>query len=301
MKGHLITCQCFLFVFFCLSTGLAFAQKKPVAKPVKQIIFAVLNDGAMLEPIAYVNKGKLEEPVDGGDENSIIAAFNKTYYKAGTAYKLVFGSANGGTVTVKSSDVNAECSRNMAQAVTKATKTPLKGLVMGLATNAVIKNTNSVRRRPTPAERTEIEALVKSEFTAQNLTPKTLKYHNLTALDLDSDGKAEFVGTFWVDIDNLTRGLLFFIASQKKNGKYAFGFKDYRAIDQASVMSGDIKNVDEGVYHELLLDAFDYNGDGVSEVFTYIQSFEGAGFNVYAKDGAAWKNVFEGSNYHCGY
>jgi hypothetical protein len=278
-----------------------FAQKKPVAKPVKQVIFAVLNDGAMLEPIAYVNKGKLEEPVDGGDENSIIAAFNKTYYKAGTAYKLVFGSANGGTVTVKSSDVNAECSRNMATVVTKATKTPLKGLVMGLATNAVIKNTNSVRRRPTPAERTEIEALVKSEFTAQNLTPKTLKYHNLTALDLDSDGKAEFVGTFWVDIDNLTRGLLFFIASQKKNGKYAFGFKDYRAIDQASVMSGDIKNVDEGVYHELLLDAFDYNGDGVSEVFTYIQSFEGAGFNVYAKDGAAWKNVFEGSNYHCGY
>lgn len=277
------------------------AQKKPAPKPAKSIVFAVLNDGTTLEPIAYVSKGVLENPVDGGDDKNIIAAFNKSYYKVGTAYKLVFGGAHGGTVTVKRSDANAECSANMANAVTKATKTPLKGLVMGLATNAVVKNTKSVRRRPTPSERTEIEALVKAEFVAQNLTPKTLKYHNLTALDLENDGKPEFVGTFWVDIDNLTRGLLFFIASQGKNGKYAFGFKDYRSIDQASVMSGDIKNVDEGVYHELLLDAFDYNGDGVSEVFTYIQSFEGAGFNVYAKDGAGWKNVFEGSNYHCGY
>ncbi|MGB7201603.1 MAG: hypothetical protein WBD16_04970 [Pyrinomonadaceae bacterium] len=288
-------------VIVSLLSVTVFAQKKPVVKTPNPIIFAVLNDGKTLEPIAYVNKGKLEASVNGSDEKSIIAAFNKSYYKAGTSYRLIFGAANAGTVTVKSSDSKSECSANMAEAITKATKTPLKGLVMGLATNAVVKNTVSVRRRPTPAERTEIEALVKNEFVAQKLTPKTLKYHNLTALDLENDGKVEFVGTFWVDIDNLTRGLLFFIAAQGKNGKYAIGFKDYRSIDQASVMSGDIKNVDEGVYHELLLDAFDYNGDGVSEVFTYIQSFEGAGFNVYAKNGAAWANVFEGANYHCGY
>lgn len=297
IKVQLLTAS----VIASLLSVTTFAQKKPVVKTVKPIVFAVLNDGGMIEPIAYISKGKLEEPVDGGDENSIIAAFNKTYYKAGTVYKLVFGSTNGGTVTVKSSDVGAECSRNMATVVTKATKTPLKGLVMGLATNAMIKNTNSVRRRPTPAERTEIEALVKNELVSQKLTPKTLHYHNLTALDLENDGKVEFVGSYWVDIDNLTRGLLFFIAAQNKSGKYAFGHKDYRAIDQASVMSGDIKNVDEGVYHELLLDAFDYNGDGVSEVFTYTQSFEGAGFGVYAKVGSGWKNIFEGSNYHCGY
>jgi len=291
-------------VITSLLTIVSVAQKpkpKPAKPPAKSIIFAVLNDGGTLEPIGYVNKGRLEQPVDGSDELSIITAFNKTYYKAGAVYKLVFGSANGGTVTIKSSDVNAECSRNMATVVTNATKTPLKGLVMGLATNAVIKNTNSVRRRPTPAERTEIEAIVKNEFVAQKLAPKTLHYHNLTALDLDNDGKPEFVGSYWIEIDNLTRGLLFFIATQNKSGKYAFGFKDYQSVDQSKVMSGDIKNVDEGVYHELLLDAFDYNGDGVSEVFTYTQSFEGAGFTAYAKVGGAWKNVFEGSNYHCAY
>ena len=61
------------------------------------------------------------------------------------------------------------------------------------------------------------------------------------------------------------------------------------------------RQVDEGVYHELLLDAFDYNGDGVAEIFTYTQSFEGSGFSVYNRDGGKWTKVFDGSNYHCGY
>jgi hypothetical protein len=271
----------------------------PVKKP---IIFAVLNDGGTLEPIAYVNRGKLEEPAGGDDTPAIITAFNRTYYKPGTVYKLVFGAANGGTVTVKSADAKAECSRNMAQATTKATKTPLKGLVMGLATSGTVKPAESaVRRKPTDAEKSEVEALVKAEYVRQKLTPKTLRYHNLTALDLDSDGKTELVGSYWIEIDKLTRGLLFFIAGQGASGKYSLGHKEYRFVDQADVMSGDIKNVDEGVYHELLLDAFDYNGDGKSEVFTYVQSFEAAGFNVYRRTGDKWTKVFEGSNYHCGY
>ena len=66
-------------------------------------------------------------------------------------------------------------------------------------------------------------------------------------------------------------------------------------------MSGDIKNIDEGVYHELLLDVFDVNGDGVAEVFTNTASFEGAGFGVYSRAGNKWTKVFDGSNYHCGY
>ena len=101
--------------------------------------------------------------------------------------------------------------------------------------------------------------------------------------------------------DKLTRGLLFFIASKGSNGKYAVGYKEYRSIDQANVMSGDIKAVDDGVYHELLLDAFDFDGDGTAEIFTYVQSFEGAGFNVYHRAGTKWTKSFEGSNYHCGY
>lgn len=276
-------------------------QKKTAPKAVKPMIFAVLNDGQTLEPIAYINNRKLETTVSGGDEQSKIVAFNRTYYKPGTKYRLIFGSGESGTVSVKSSDAKAECSRNLAAATTKADKTPLKGLVMGLATNAATKTGIGVRRRPTAAEKAEIEELVRSEFTRQKLTPGTLRYHNLTALDLENDGKPELVGSYWVEVDRLTRALLFFIAGQDSDVKYSFGYSEYRTVDQQEVMSGDIKNVDEGVYHELLLDAFDYDGDGIANIFTYVQSFEGAGFNVYSRNGNKWTKVFEGSNYHCGY
>ncbi len=291
-KGLLV-----VIVLFAM-TGAAIAQKA-VAKP---IIFAVLNDGKWLEPIAYVNKSKLGAPVDGGAEQNLISAFVKTYYKTGTAYNLIFGAANVGNVTVNSSNAKSDCAKNTAQITTKSTKANLRGLIMGLATNVPLKATNaSYRRKPTDAEKLEIETLVKAEYAKQKLAPKTLHYQNLTALDVDNDGKAEFVGSYWVEVDKLTRGLLFFIASKGSNGKYAIGYRDYQSIDQANVMSGDIKAVDDGVLNELLLDAFDYDGDGTAEIFTYTQSFEGAGFHVYKKSGTKWTQVFDGSNYHCGY
>lgn len=290
-----------LIVLVCSTAALA--QRAPArAAAAKPVIFAVLNDGKMIEPIAYVNKGKLEAPAGGDAERSLLAAFHRNYYKAGASYRLIFGGANGGTVKVRKADINADCSKNMADVATTATGTPLKGFVMALATNAPGKSpATSYRRRPTAEERSEIEELVKAEFTAQKLTPGTLRYHNLTALDVDRDGKAEMVGSYWVEVDKFTRGLLFFIAGKGTNGKYSFGHKEYQSIDQSKVMSGEISHLDEGVYHELLLDVFDYNGDGVAEVFTYTRSFEGAGFNAYARSGGKWTQVFDGSNYHCAF
>ena len=140
-----------VLVLVCSWSG--FAQKAtPSPKSAKPIIFAVLNDGKSLEPIAYVNKGKLEPPVNGSDEGSIIAGFNKLYYKAGTAYRLIFGAANSGTVAVKSSNSKADCAPNMATVVTVTNKTPLKGFVMALATNVPSKWTAaSFRRKPRTA------------------------------------------------------------------------------------------------------------------------------------------------------
>jgi hypothetical protein len=285
---------------YCIPT---LAQKrKPPAAPPKPIIFAVLQNGGTLEPLALVNKGRLEAPVNGSDDQKKIVAFDKTYYKAGTSYKLIFGGAKAGTVKVKSYDPSAECSRNMAEVTTTAPKVSLKGLVMGLATNVAGKPAaTSFRRKPTPAERTEIEALVRAEFLKQKVTAKELRYQNLTSLDVDNDGKADFVGSYWTEIDKQTRGLLFFIAQKGSNGKYSFGYKEYRKVDQSNVMSGEIKSVDEGVYHELLLDAFDYDGDGTAEIFTYTQSFEGAGFDAYRRTGGKWVKAFDYANYHCGY
>ena len=280
------------------------AQKtkpKPSPKP-SPIIFAVLNDGKMVEPLAYVVGGKLTQPVSGGEDPARLLSFNRTYYKVNTSYRLIFGGANAGTVTVKNSDPKAECSANMAEISTVSTRAKLKGNVMALASNvAATKKGSGVRRLPTADERAQVEDLVRREFTKHKAPSKTLRSHNLTALDVDSDGVAELVGTYWVDSSAASRALLFFIADRGAGGKYSFGFIDFRNIKQEDVMSGDMADVDSGVYHERLLDVFDYDNDGVAEVFTYIQSFEGAGFDAYRREAGKWTKIFEGSNYHCGY
>jgi len=286
-----------------------FSQKRVIKKPAKlaakSLIMAVLNDGKTVEPIAYIDKGKLTAPIGGGDDRVLITAFNKANYPVGKAYTLYFGGAAVGSVTIKSSDATNECSANTAEVTSKTSRTALKGNVMALATNATLAKPGSgVRRLPTAAERAEIEALVRAELAKNNVPAavlKSLKYQNLTALDVDGDGKIELVGSFWVEPSETQRALLAFIADKASDGKYSFGFADFKLVEKNEVMSGDMKDVDSGVYHERLLDIFDVDGDGVSEVFTYVMSFEGAGFNVYKRTGGEWKSIFEGSNYHCGY
>lgn len=295
---------CLLIVLLSLSPIVG-QKRKPVKTKAKPIIFAVLNDGKSIEPIALIDKGELVEASDGGDDSKKIAAFTKMYYAPKAAYRLIFGGVDAGTVTVVKSAPDSDCAKNMAEVSTVSAKAKLGGLVMGLATNAsTSKTAKGVRRLPTFPERGEIETLVRAEFTSQKVSAtalKTMRYHNLTALDVDSDGKAEMVGSFWVETSATERGLLFFIADKNVDGKYAFGYSDFRLVKQDEVMSGEIKALDTGIYNELLLDVLEYDGDKTREIFTYIQGFEGSGFNAYKRESGKWVKKFEGSNYHCGF
>lgn len=304
MKKNLFAKFVSLSLIVLLSNSLVSAQRKKPAQTAKskQIIFAVLNDGKMLEPIAYIEKGKLTPTVNGSDEPNVLAAFGKTYYKPKGTYDLVFAGVNSGSVIVNSFDPKSDCAKNMANVSAISAKAKLKGNVMALATNASAKKGTGVRRLPTAAERKEIETLVREEFVKNNISGNAtndLKYQNLTALDVDGDGKAEMVGTFWAEPSNDERAFLFFIADKKANGKYALNYSEFRTVKKDEVMSGDLKDLDGGTYHELLLDAFDYDGDGVNEIFTYTPSFEGAGFASYKRDKGKWTRAYEYSNYHC--
>lgn len=269
----------------------------------KPIIFAVTDDGQRIEPIAGVDNGKLIETVDGGAEDSLLKAFGETYYKAKTNYRLIFGGADAGTVTIKGFDATSECGKNIADITFNSAKAKLKGPVMALATNVESKG-SGLRRMPTAAERAELEKLVRAEFIKQKVSAKvlrTLRYQNLTALDVDNDKNVEFVGSYWVAPSSISRALLFFIAEKNKSGKYVLAQSKYNLTRQADVMSKNIKDVDDGIYHELLLDALDFDGNGVSEIFTIGSGFEGVSFYVYGREAGKWKMIFEGGNYHCAY
>ncbi|CAN5865443.1 hypothetical protein BH20ACI4_BH20ACI4_25460 [soil metagenome] len=279
-------------------------RSKPPPKP-KTIVFAVLDDGKMIEPIGVIDKGELTGLQTTDANGKVLVDIHKTYYKPKTRYNLVFGGANKGSVTVVKSDPKAECASNLATVSTASTTAKIKGFVMGLATNnSIAKTASGVRRLPTAVERREIEDLVRDEFIKQGVAGNTvekMKYHNLTAIDVDNDGKAEMVGSFWTGDTAVERNLLFFIAEKQKNGKYAFGYSEFRKIIPNEVMSGEVKDLDDGVYHELLLDSMEYDGDNSAEIFTLVRGFEGSNFNVYSKREGKWTKVFEGSNYHCAY
>lgn len=301
MKKILFLCSLLIF-----GIGVVDAQRRAAASPAKTVIFAVLNDGKAIEPIGYIGaKGAMTPAIDGASEAAVLSAFHRTYFAKGKMFPLVFGGKVSGNVTVTSSDPRGECVNYLGNVTTKTTRSPLKGNIMALATNAkIIKPGSGVRRLPTPAERAEIEALVRDRFVKDGISEevaKALKYHNLTALDVNSDGQAEMVGTFWVEPSATDRQLLFFIAELGADKKYRFGYSESKKVAQAETMSEEIKDVDSGVYHERLLDIFDVDADGDSEIFSYVMSFEGAGFNVYKRKGDVWVNHFEGSNYHCGY
>jgi len=294
-----------LLLVMIFAASIALGQRpRPTPRPpakAKSIIFNVTNDGKSLEPIAYVERGKLVEATYNPDANK---SFVSTYYKTNTPYTLVFGGANDGKATVTKSNIASDCAKNMAHVKTQTTRAKLKGIVTALATNMKVAAGPGTRRPPTAAERTEIEKLVKAEFTKQKVSAasqKDLRYHNLTALDVNKDGKAELVGSYWLAPNDKERHLLFFIAEKNSAGKYVFGHSEYSHVTPDKVMTGDVKDTDQGVYHELLIDVLDYDNDGTSEIFTVIQAFEGNNFHAFRKQGGKWVKSFEAYNYRCAF
>ncbi|HEV7642828.1 MAG TPA: hypothetical protein VGO50_02700 [Pyrinomonadaceae bacterium] len=302
----------FLLAIVLLCAAAGFAQKgvgigtKAVA-PAKQdkIIFAVMGDGTSIEPIAFIESGHLVNTVGGDAAPEQLKAFSELYYPASTKYDLIFGGVSTGKVEVKSNNAESDCGKNIAEVTVQSLKTKLKGNIMALATNTLPKTAASgVRRTPTAAEKTEIETLVRAELTKQKVSAaaqKVLRFQNLTAIDADKDGKVEIVGSYYVNTSTTERALLFLIADKNSAGKFVLGVKTFERVSQKDVMSSDIKDIDQGMYHELLLDTFDYDNDGKSDIFTYRQGFEGSTFNVYHNNAGKWVKVLETSNYHCAY
>ena len=288
-------------ILVCLLVMLALVSQTLAQTTKKQIIFAVLNDGRTLEPIVQVEKGQFVE-LDSNAENGW-KDFSKMYYKPKTAYNLIFGGKSNGKVTVVKGPVDGDCSANMAEGLTVSAKAKLKGLVMGLATDIQNKKTVSgLRRTPTLVQRTDIEKVVRAEFTNQKVSAANLKgmrYQNLTSILFNN--VETFVGSYWLPTTKTERALLFFIAEKDATGRFVLSHSSFELIKQADVMSGNIKDVDDGILHELLLDVLDVDGDGFAEIFTIGQAFEGNNFNIYKDQDGKWTKIKEIYNYHCGY
>ncbi|HKS26291.1 MAG TPA: hypothetical protein VJS44_00655 [Pyrinomonadaceae bacterium] len=278
----------------------------------KAVVFAVFGGTrplpARMEPVLLVEGGQFKEPVSGGSDAEEINRFSGDYYKLGRKYRLLFGGAEAGTATVKKSSRDEECFRTGAE-VTLQTDARLNRNVMALATDSDSlgqATKERARRSPTTAERSEALELARSTFRQKGVAASLLsniEVLNLTAVDLDRDGKFELAGSFVASkrTRKQERYALFLLAVPD-GANYRAAVSNYSKYGEADIMSGAaITTINEGTYVEKLVEHLDLDGDRTSELLTITEGLEGVTYNLYKKQGGAWKMVYEFANYRCAF
>jgi hypothetical protein len=260
---------------------------------------------AQVEPVAVIKSGgELAEPGAEAAGEGTLSTFLARHYQPGAKYRLVFGGAEAGTLTIRAA-TPAECSPNAASADLGSTAVKLGGNVMALATDgAHAPRAQSSRRVPTAAERAAAFAAAKRFLAGKRVSAveRNTKTLNLTATDLDGDGREELIGSYVVKVGPKVRDTLFLVAAQKGRGFVPILTK-YERVKASEMMDPSlIDNLGEGgLGTELYVEQLDADGDGVGEVFTLSTSFEGTTYRAYRRQGGAWRGVYERYAYRCAY
>ncbi|MBV8855741.1 MAG: hypothetical protein JOZ02_02165 [Acidobacteria bacterium] len=288
-------------IVFILLLGLAPAFRARQAQG-KFAVFVTSREGEpgqfQVEPVAVIDgRGTFEEP-------DAPASFSERYYKQGAKYRLLYGGAEAGSVTIRAAAAG-ECAPSAARAAV-STSAKLGPDTMALATDALLKlRPRSSRRAPTAAERAGALRLAKSILKQNRVSAAALARTtalDLTATDLDGDGREELVGTYLVKTGPKVRDELFLVAAPQGGG-YVAAFQKYERVNASEMMDGSaIGEVGKGGFlTEMFIDQFDADGDGVAEFFTAASSFEGTTYRAYRREGGAWRAVYEHYSYRCAY
>ncbi len=125
---------------------------------------------------------------------------------------------------------------------------------------------------------------------------------NLTATDLDGDGREELIGSYVVKVGPKVRDTLFLVAAPQGQG-YSAALTKYARVNAREMMDATmIDNIGEGgLGAELYVEQLDADGDGVGEVFTLSLSFEGTTYRAYQRRRGVWRATYENYSYRCAY
>lgn len=289
------------------------ARYKEHSAQQSEVVFVVLGSAAeglaaRMEPILLLEGGKFKAPVAGDSDINEINRFSNEHYGKGKSYRLLFGGAEAGTATVKKSDSDEECFRTGAD-ITIQTDVKLNSNVMALATDSKtlgLAASQRSRRAPAGNERTQVLELARAAYKQKGIAASllsSLQVINLTAIDLDHDGKAEIAGSFVVS--KRTRGqeryTLFLLALPQGAG-FRTAFSNFDKHTEKDVMSGaSINVINEGIYVERLVDHLDLDGDRISELITTATGLEGVSYYIYKRQNGEWSKAYEFGNYRCAF
>ena len=108
--------------------------KKPAPSVNGTVIFAVnkYEDSASIDPIVIYNKGQYINPLPDNNE-AFVKQLAAKYIRAGQKYRVIFGGAEAGTVTIKN---RYESEIGLTTSVTLQSAIKLSSEVKALATNS---------------------------------------------------------------------------------------------------------------------------------------------------------------------
>ena len=242
-----------------------------------------------MDAVVIVEHGKLISPYADEKEDQR-TLFAREYFSAGRKYRLTFGGGDAGTATIRKWDTGCN---NIHATVEAKTTAKLTDKVMALATNSETLGTKQgARRALTAAEHQSVMQMVKQIYTAKGTPAAMLRRMtttNLTATDLDGDGKFELVGSFVIATGRKFRRDLFLIA-EPQGVSYKAALVDYQAYKlQPEGFDSAINFVDQ----------LDLDGDGIGEVFAVQGGFDAYGYAIYKKGNGRWRKVYEATGDAC--
>ena len=249
------------------------------------VIFAVTGepDEYHMDAVVIVDGKRLLAPFTD-EQKDKQKAFAEKYFATGRTYRLTFGGGEAGSVTLKKW---SEGCNSVHAEVAVSSSARLGGSVRALATNSdSIGKRPSSRRAPTDAERSAVMTLVKNIYK-QNRTPASLlpsiKITNLTATDLDGDGKYEFIGSFTSAARNKFERDLFLIAKPQGTAMAAdfVKFQGYQPPPEQFLHSIDF------------VDQLDLDGNGIGEVFAVQGGFDAYAYVIFRKVAGRWHQVYD--------
>ncbi|MEP6818062.1 MAG: hypothetical protein ABJA18_00920 [bacterium] len=285
-----------------LSTMSGFARLtrlEPQAKSGSTFVAVVSRAGANdgegnLDAVVLVENGKLRQPYPEYNE-AAMRKFASEYFATGKKYRVTFGGGEIGNLTIKGFDTG--CNNIHAKAsVEDNGKIP--AYLSALATDSdSLGRKPSSRRAPTQAERQAMDILVAQIYRSRG-TPLAV-YHtvvtiNLTATDLDGDGKFELIGSFVAQTKTGARRDLLLIAdpvgaTRLPIPEHPVALKFKPALVKLQAYKLPPEGFDSAID---FVDQLDLDGDGVAEVFVQQHGFDAYGYSIYKKSAGRWRAVY---------
>jgi hypothetical protein len=269
------------------------ARQTPAAgaKPqARVIVFAVskYESGVTAEPVVIYSGGAYTVPPI--DDDAGTGAFAREYFRPGRKYRIISGGGEAGSLTVNK-HLEQGCVGIVAEA-TAETPARLGGRVMALATDSPSFGRGPVSRRaPTEAERARAVELARASYAkngvAASLVAK-MEVVNLTATDLDRDGRFELVGSFLVKKEGAAPDTYtLFLIMEPAGDAFKTGWEWFH------------KGYEDGYEDRHFVDQLDFDGDGVGEVVALGTYYESNDYVIYKRQQGRWRPVYKGGGGGC--